>query len=153
MPMLRAVPSTIRIAASMFSVLRSTSFVWAISRTCCRLTLPILSLCVIADALAIPAARLSRTAARGVVTTHVNDRSVDDPHLVAALEDGLRLGLLRARFHLTHDLVDLILTERHRARAGTDEAGHLGRRAHELPRLVRQLHFHEHVAGEELLLG
>ena len=34
MPMLRAVPSTIRIADSMESVLRSTSLVWAISRTC-----------------------------------------------------------------------------------------------------------------------
>src|SRR6185369_10754051 len=75
MPMLRAVPSMIRIAASTLSVFRSTSLVWAISRTCWRVTLPILSLCGTAEALAMPAARLSSTAAGGVLTTKVNDRS------------------------------------------------------------------------------
>ena len=75
MPMLRAVPSMIRIAESIESVLRSTSFVCAISRTCCEVTLPILSLCGIADAFAMPAARLSSTAAGGVFTMNVNDRS------------------------------------------------------------------------------
>src|SRR6266508_3159529 len=75
MPMLRAVPSTVRMAASMESVLRSTSLVWAISRTCARVTLPILSLCGTAEALAMPAARLSRIAAGGVLTTKVKDRS------------------------------------------------------------------------------
>ena len=75
MPMLRAVPSTIRIAASIEAVLRSTSLVWAISRTCCLVTLPILSLCGIAEALAMPAARLSSTAAGGVFTTKVKERS------------------------------------------------------------------------------
>src|SRR5215510_15599051 len=75
MPMLRAVPSMIRIAESIESVLRSTSFVWAMSRTCCRVTLPILSLCGTAEAFAIPAARLSSTAAGGVFTMNVKDRS------------------------------------------------------------------------------
>ncbi len=75
MPMLRAVPSTVRMAESMESVLRSTSLVCAISRTWARVTLPILSLCGTAEALAIPAARLSSTAAGGVFTTKVNDRS------------------------------------------------------------------------------
>src|SRR5499427_1880416 len=75
MPMLRAVPSTVRMADSMESVLRSTSLVCAISRTWARVTLPILSLCGTADAFAIPAARLSSTAAGGVFTTKVNDRS------------------------------------------------------------------------------
>src|SRR6266480_6165299 len=75
MPMLRAVPSTIRIAASIEVVLRSGSFVCAISRTCARVTLPILSLCGTAEALAIPAARFRSTAAGGVFTMNVNERS------------------------------------------------------------------------------
>ena len=57
MPMLRAVPSMVRIADSMESVFRSTSLVWAISRTWARVTLPILSLCGTAEAFAMPAAR------------------------------------------------------------------------------------------------
>jgi len=75
MPMLRAVPSMIRIAESIESVLRSTSLVCAISRTCCDVTLPILSLWGTAEAFAMPAARLSSTAAGGVFTMNVNDRS------------------------------------------------------------------------------
>src|SRR5437867_5692211 len=75
MPMLRAVPSMVRIAESIESVFRSTSLLCAISRTCWRVTLPILSLWGTADALAIPAARLSSTAAGGVFTMNVNDRS------------------------------------------------------------------------------
>src|SRR5215510_2505164 len=73
--MLRAVPSMIRMAESILSVFRSTSLVWAISRTCCLVTLPILSLCGTAEALAMPAARLSSTAAGGVFTRNVNERS------------------------------------------------------------------------------
>src|SRR4030095_6072964 len=73
--MLRAVPSTVRIADSMESVFRSTSLVWAISRTWARVTLPILSLCGTADAFAMPAARLSRMAAGGGFTTKVKNRS------------------------------------------------------------------------------
>src|SRR5262245_25126014 len=262
MPMLRAVPSTMRIAASMLVVLRSTSLVCAISRTCCFVTLPILSLCGTAEAFAMPAARLSSTAAGGVLTMNVKDRSwkmvtttgrmrpscpcvwalkplqnsmmftpcwpsagptggeglalpagicsftiawtffmrcapshpldlvvleldrrraaedrhdhfhapalgvdvfhhalevhertVDDPHLVATLEDGLGLRLLRAGLHLTHDLVHLVAGERHRTRPRADEPGNLGGRPHQLPRVVGQLHLHQHVAGKELLLG
>jgi hypothetical protein len=52
MPMLRAVPSMIRMAASIECALRSTSLVWAISRTCWRVTFPILSLWGTADAFA-----------------------------------------------------------------------------------------------------
>ena len=73
--MLRAVPSMVRIADSMESVFRSTSLVWAISRTWARVTLPILSLCGTAEAFAMPAARLSNTGAGGVLTTKVNERS------------------------------------------------------------------------------
>src|SRR5262245_12663900 len=262
MPMLRAVPSTMRIAASMLVVLRSTSLVCAISRTCCFVTRPILSLCGTAEPFAMPAARLSSTAAGGVLTMNVKDRSwkmvtttgrmrpswpcvwalkplqnsmmftpcwpsagptggeglalpagicsftiawtffirwapshpldlvvlefdrrraaedrhhhfhapalgvdvldhalevhertVDDAYLVAPLEDGLGLGLLRAGLHLPHDLVHLVAGERDRARPRAHEPGDLGGRAHQLPRVVGQLHLHQHVAGEELLLG
>src|SRR5215470_7369582 len=263
MPMLRAVPSMIRIAESIESVLRSTSLVCAMSRTCCRVTLPILSLCGTADSFAIPAARLSSTAAGGVFTMNVKDRSwkivtttgrispscppvcalkplqnsmmftpcwpsagptggdgfalpagicsftiawtffiatppasdplhlvvleldgcgpaedrhdhlhpsplgvhvvhhaleiherpVDDAHLVAALEHRLGLRLLGAGFHLPQDVVDLIVRQRDRLVARPHESGHLRRRAHEVPRVVRQVHLDQHVPGEELLLG
>src|SRR5213592_147940 len=261
MPMLRAVPSMMRIAASIELVLRSTSLVCAMSLTCCRVTFPILSLWGTADAFAMPAARLRSTAAGGVFTMNVNDRSwnivtttgrispssrpvwalnllqnsmmltpcwpsagptggegfalpagiwsltiawtfftshpseslhlvvleldrgrpaedrhgdlhpaalgihvfdnalevderpVDDPHLVAALEHRLRLGLLGPGFHLPHDVVDLLLRERDGLRARADEPGDLGRRAHQVPRVVGQLHLDEDVPGEELLLG
>src|SRR5437667_9220392 len=267
MPMLRAVPSTIRIAASIDGVLRSGSFLCAISPTCCRVTLPILSLCGTAEAFAIPAARFSSTAAGGVFTMNVNDRSwklvtttgrispswlavcalnplqnsmmltpcwpsagptggegfalpagiwslttawtfftwrhpstrhsseslhlvvleldrgrpaedrhgdlhpaalgihvfddalevdegpIDDAHLVAPLEYRLRLGLLRTGLHLPHDVVDLLLRERDGLRARADKPGDLGRRAHEMPGVVGQLHLDEDVPGEELLFG
>src|SRR5438552_9072628 len=262
MPMLRAVPSMVRMAESMESVFRSTSLVCAISRTWARVTLPILSLCGTADALARPAARFSKMAAGGVLPSKVKDRSakivtttgrirpswdpvwalkplqnsmmftpcwpsagptggdgfalpagicsftiawtffiarphasdplhlvvleldgrgpaedrhdhlhppalgvhvvhhalevdersVDDAHLVAALEHGLGLGLLGARLHLTEDVVDLIVRQRDRLRPGPDEPGDLRRRAHEMPRVVRQLHLDRHVPREELLL-
>src|SRR5207245_656695 len=136
MPMLRAVPSMIRIAESIESVLRSTSLVCAMSRTCCRVTLPILSLCGTAEAFAIPAALGGHVVHHGL---EVDERSVDDAHLVAALEHGLGLGLLGARLHLTEDVVDLIVRQRDRLRPGPDEPGDLRRRTHEMPRVVRQL--------------
>src|SRR2546428_8308152 len=83
----------------------------------------------------------------------VHERPVDDPHLVAPLEHRLRLGLLGAGLHLPHDVVDLLLRERNGPRARADEPGDLGRRAHEVPRVVGQLHLDEHIPGEELLLG
>src|SRR5262245_29842789 len=83
----------------------------------------------------------------------VHERPIDYADLVAALEHRLGLGLLRARFHLPQDLVDLVLGQRDRARARSHEAGDLRGGAHELPRLVRQLHLHQHVARKELLLG
>src|SRR4029434_1113193 len=58
-----------------------------------------------------------------------------------------------ARLHLTEDVVDLVVRQRNRLRARADEPGHLGRRAHEVPRVVRQLHLDQHIAREELLLG
>src|SRR3989441_4295808 len=267
MPMLRAVPSMMRIAASIELVLRSTSLVCAMSLTCCRVTFPILSLWGTADAFAMPAARLRSTAAGGVFTMNVNDRSwnivtttgrispssrpvwalnplqnsmmltpcwpsagptggegfalpagicsfttawtffigpphprtrsshplhlvvleldrrgspedrhhhlhppalwvhvvdhtlevderpVDDAHLVAAREDGFGLGLLGAGLHLSEDVVDLVVRQRDGLRPRPDEPGDLGRRAHQVPRVVGQLHLDQHVPGEELLLG
>src|SRR5690348_1052711 len=61
----------------------------------------------------------------------VHERPVDDAHLVAALEDRLRLRLLGAGLHVAHDLVDLVGRQRHRFVAGADEAGDLGRRRSE----------------------
>src|SRR5713226_9186247 len=83
----------------------------------------------------------------------VDERSVDDADLVAPLEDRLRLRLLRPGLHLPQDVVHLVLRERDRLVPRADEAGHLGRRAHQVPRLVGQLHLDQHVAREELLLG
>ena len=54
---------------------RSTSFVCAISRTWARVTFAILILRGFAEAFAIPAARLRSTAAGGVFTSNVNERS------------------------------------------------------------------------------
>src|ERR687888_1678373 len=54
----------------------------------------------------------------------VDEGAVDDADLVPPLEDRLRLGLLSAGLHLTHDLVHLIGAERDRARSGTHEARH-----------------------------
>src|SRR5213593_525123 len=83
----------------------------------------------------------------------VDERSVDDAYLVAAREHGLGLGLLGARLHLSEDVVDLVVRQRDRLRPRADEPGDLGRRAHEVPRVVRQLHLDQHVSREELLLG
>src|SRR5919106_626334 len=83
----------------------------------------------------------------------VHERAVDHAHLVASLEDRLRLRLLRAGLHVAHDLVDLVGRQRHRSGPGAHESGDLGRGAHQVPGLVGQLHLDEHVAREELLLG
>src|SRR5260370_18335487 len=81
----------------------------------------------------------------------VDERSVDDADLVAPLEDRLRLRLLRPGLHLPQDVVHLVLRERDRLVPRADETGHLGRRAHQVPRLLGQLHPDQHVAREELL--
>src|SRR5438876_3398629 len=83
----------------------------------------------------------------------VLERTLDHANLVALLEDRLRLRLLRAAHHLALDVVDLILWQRDRLLPRAHEARHLRRRAHEVPRVVGELHLHEHVAREELLLG
>jgi hypothetical protein len=73
--MLRAVPSTIFIAASMSFAFRSGILVSAISRTLSRLTVPTLLRFGSLDPLSIPAAWRSSTAAGGVFVMKVNERS------------------------------------------------------------------------------
>src|SRR4029450_7443279 len=83
----------------------------------------------------------------------IDERSVDHADLVAASEDGLGLGLLGPRLHLPQDVLDLVARQRAGLRPRSDEAGNLGRRAHQMPRVVGQLHLDEHVPREKLLLG
>src|SRR5262249_35025942 len=83
----------------------------------------------------------------------VHERALAHPHLVALLEGGLELRLLRALLHLPQDALHLVERQRHRPGPRADEAGDLWRRAHEVPRVVGHLHLDEEVPGEELLLG
>src|SRR6266478_2507336 len=83
----------------------------------------------------------------------IHEGALDHPHLVPFLEGGLELRLLRSLLHLSQDALDLGQGERDGLGPGPDEAGHLGRRANEMPRIIGHLHLHQQVAGEELLLG
>ena len=75
MPIERAVPATIFIAASMSLALRSSSFVWAISRTWSLVSDATLVVCGVGEPLATPAAFLMSSAAGGVFVMKVNERS------------------------------------------------------------------------------
>src|SRR5262249_14150202 len=75
-PMLRAVPMTIRSAASTVAEFRSGAFSSAISRTCFFVTLPTLLRLGTPDAFSSPAAFFSSTAAGGVLVMNVNERSL-----------------------------------------------------------------------------
>src|SRR6188768_3920192 len=81
----------------------------------------------------------------------VRERPLVDAHLIALFEAVLRLRLLRRDGHLQEDLIDLLTGERRRLGAGPDEAGHLRRVLHDVPRLVGHVHLDEQVAGEEAL--
>src|SRR5580700_12342204 len=76
MPMERAVPRTLFIADSTDAAFRSGIFCRAMSSTCLAVTFPTLSLLGAPDPLAIPAARLSRIDAGGVLVIKVNERSL-----------------------------------------------------------------------------
>jgi len=71
-PMERAVPRMLFIADSTDAAFKSGIFWRAISSTCLAVTLPTLSLLGAPDPLAIPAARLSRIEAGGVLVIKVN---------------------------------------------------------------------------------
>jgi hypothetical protein len=73
--MLRAVPATIRAAASSLLAFRSLAFSFTISSTCWRVTFPTFSLFGTFDPDAIPAAYLSSAEAGGDLVMNVNDLS------------------------------------------------------------------------------
>src|SRR5262245_38580541 len=75
MPRLRAVPATVRIAASTSAAVRSGILVRAISSTCARVTVPTFVLPGSFEPFSRPAARFSSTDAGGVLVTKVNERS------------------------------------------------------------------------------
>src|SRR5271157_2542318 len=75
-PIDRAVPRTLLMAASTDAAFRSGIFCLAISSTCFSVTLPTLSLFGAPDPLAMPAARFSNTDAGGVLVINVNERSL-----------------------------------------------------------------------------
>src|ERR1700730_14173908 len=83
----------------------------------------------------------------------VHERPLDDPHFVTLLEGRLELRLLGAFLHLPQDPLHLFGRQRHRLGSRAHEPGDLRGRAHQVPRLVGQLHLHQEVPGEELLLG
>src|SRR4030095_10288966 len=83
----------------------------------------------------------------------IHEGPLNHPHLVPLLEGGLELRLLGAFLHLPPDALDLLGRQGHRLGPGAHEAGHLRGRANEVPRVVGQLHLHQQVAREELLLG
>ena len=75
MPMLRAVPSIMRAAASTSLADRSAILIAAISRTWARVTRPIVSRFGVPEPFSMPAALRSRSAAGGVLRMNVNERS------------------------------------------------------------------------------
>src|SRR5438874_9598394 len=75
-PIDRAVPRTLLMAASTDAAFRSGIFCLAMSSTCLSVTLPTLSLLGAPEPLAIPAARLTRIAAGGVLVIKVKERSL-----------------------------------------------------------------------------
>src|SRR5208282_1565529 len=75
-PIDRAVPRTLLMAASTDAAFRSGIFCFAMSSTCFSVTLPTLSLLGAPDPLAMPAARFSNIEAGGVLVMNVNERSL-----------------------------------------------------------------------------
>src|SRR5207302_4550268 len=75
-PMDRAVPRTLLIAASTEAAFKSGIFCLAMSSTCFAVTLPTLSLFGTPDPLAMPAARFNRIEAGGVFVMKVKERSL-----------------------------------------------------------------------------
>src|SRR5580698_7653917 len=75
MPMLRAVPEITRNAASSDAEFMSLTFIFTISMTCLRVTLPTFSLFGILEPAVMPAAFLSSMDAGGDLVMNVNDLS------------------------------------------------------------------------------
>src|SRR5215510_4452195 len=96
MPMLRAVPFTLLIAASRDAAFKSGIFCLAMSATCFSVTLPTLSLFGVPDPLAIPAARFKSTAAGGVLVMNVKERSVYTVITTGMIRPAISLFWVRA---------------------------------------------------------
>src|SRR6266536_724709 len=75
MPMLRAVPATMRKAASSFVAFKSFIFNFTMSNTCLRVTFPTLSLFGVLEPEAMPAAFFSKIDAGGDLVMNVKDLS------------------------------------------------------------------------------
>src|SRR5919206_496649 len=87
------------------------------------------------------------------LAVEVRERSGCDLHRLAERELHLRPRALADARSCMEDPVDLALRERHGLRAGADEAGHARSVLHDRPGVVVQVHVHEHVAGQDALLG
>src|SRR6266571_932014 len=75
-PIWRAVPAMMRKAASSLRAFKSLAFVFTISMTCLRVTLPTFSLFGSFDPAAMFAAFFNKTAAGGLLVMKVNDLSL-----------------------------------------------------------------------------
>src|SRR6266568_7536825 len=84
------------------------------------------------------------------LAVEVGERTVDHPHGLADRE--LDADLRRLLLHLLLDRPDLFLLQRDGAVRRADEARDAGRVPDDEPRLVRHLHLHQDVAGEDALL-
>src|SRR6267142_5219156 len=97
-----------------------------------------------------------------LVVVDVLDRAVEigegtfpHAHRLADLEQHLGLGFLHALLPLLQDVLHFLVADGRRLPAvrAADEAGHLGRVLYQVPGIVGHVHFHQHVAREELPLG
>src|SRR5438874_5724663 len=87
------------------------------------------------------------------LAVEVRQRAGGYLHRLAERELDLRARALAGGGAGVQDPVDLVLRQRYGLRAGADEAGDAGRVLHDRPRVVVQVHVHEHVAREHALLG
>ena len=75
----------------------------------------------------------------------IRKRAVHDAHLLIPLEDDFGLRAVGRDVRAVDDGFHFVIAERRRRRAGTDEAGDPGRGTHHVPRMVIEIHLHEHV--------
>src|SRR6266508_3039493 len=80
-------------------------------------------------------------------------RSLRYPYLLAHFEGHRRLGPLDAFLHLVHDARGLGVRNRLGLVVGAEKSRDLRRVLDEVIGLIREIHLHQHVAGEELALG
>src|SRR2546430_292177 len=138
--MLRAVPSTMRMADSIVLALRSFILISAIERTFARVSFPILFLFGWPEPFSMPASLRMRSAAGGLFVT--NGLTLGERDLV----------LRSVELDLAKDRADLAVGERRRLVAAAHEARHAGRVAHDVPRVVAHDHLDEDVTREHLPL-